>query len=136
MEIASLFSGAGGLDRGFKNAGFDITWANENDKSIWSTINDNFPDTRLDTRSILDVPSEEIPDVDGIIGGPPCQSWSEAGKQRGINDPRGKLFFEYIRLIKLKKPIFFLAENVSGMLHKKHYKSINFICPGKTLAIF
>ena len=127
MEIASLFSGAGGLDRGFKNAGFDITWANENDKFIWSTINDNFPDTKLDTRSILDVPSEEIPDVDGIIGGPPCQSWSEAGALRGIEDSRGKLFFEYIRILRDKRPAFFLAENVSGILMKRHREAFQFI---------
>ena len=63
--------------------------------------------------------------VDGIIGGPPCQSWSEAGAQRGINDPRGKLFFEYVRIISMKKPKFFLAENVQGILFTKHSKSFN-----------
>ena len=61
---------------------------------------------------------------DGIIGGPPCQSWSEAGSQKGINDPRGKLFYEYVRILKLIKPKFFLAENVSGILHKKHAESV------------
>lgn len=59
-------------------------------------------------------------DVDGIIGGPPCQSWSEAGSLKGINDERGQLFFDYIRILKDFKPKFFLAENVSGMLADRH----------------
>ena len=63
--------------------------------------------------------------VDGIIGGPPCQSWSEAGSLRGINDERGKLFFEYIRILKYVKPKFFLAENVSGMLANRHSDAVN-----------
>ena len=126
--ILSLFSGAGGLDLGFKKAGFKIVLSNDNDKSIQETYKYNFPNTKHLSKSITKLSKRDINfKIAGIIGGPPCQSWSEAGKQRGINDPRGKLFFEYIRLIKLKKPIFFLAENVSGMLHKKHYKSINFI---------
>lgn len=120
MKIATLFSGAGGLDLGFKKAGFDVVWANEYDSTIWETFETNFPTTRLDKRSIVDVPATDIPDVDGIIGGPPCQSWSEAGARRGISDKRGQLFFEYIRVLKEKKPKFFLAENVSGMLHPKH----------------
>ena len=119
-NIISLFTGAGGLDLGFKSAGFKTVWANEYDKSIWDTFRTNFPRTELDTRSIVDVPSEEIPDCVGIIGGPPCQSWSEAGAKRGINDHRGLLFYEYIRILKDKKPLFFLAENVSGILAPRH----------------
>jgi len=120
MKIVSLFTGAGGLDLGFKKAGFDIVWANEFDSTIWETFEKNFPETKLDKRSIVDVPALDVPFVDGIIGGPPCQSWSEAGAGRGINDKRGQLFFEYIRLLKDKQPAFFLAENVSGILSPKH----------------
>lgn len=120
MKIASLFAGAGGLDLGFEKAGFRTIWANEFDKSIWPTYEHNFPKTFLDKRSIINVPSKEIPDIDGIIGGPPCQSWSEAGAGRGINDARGKLFYEYIRILKDKKPLFFVAENVSGILSSRH----------------
>ncbi|MCK4745367.1 DNA cytosine methyltransferase [Candidatus Parcubacteria bacterium] len=120
MKLISLFTGAGGLDLGFEKAGFDIVWANEFDKSIWETFELNFPHTKLDRRSIVDVQSGEIPKADGIIGGPPCQSWSEAGAGRGINDKRGQLFHDYIRLLKDKQPKFFLAENVSGILHPKH----------------
>ncbi len=120
MKIASLFSGAGGLDIGFESAGFEIVWANEFDKDIWETFEKNFPKTFLDKRSIRDIPSDEIPNCDGIIGGPPCQSWSEAGALRGIKDKRGQLFFEFIRILRDKKPKFFLAENVSGMLAERH----------------
>jgi len=120
IKIASLFSGAGGLDLGFELGGFDVVWANEFDKHIWETHELNFPNSTLDRRSITQIEANDIPDVDGFIGGPPCQSWSEAGAGRGINDERGQLFHEYIRLLKIKKPKFFLAENVSGILHDKH----------------
>lgn len=120
MKVASLFAGAGGLDLGFKKAGFDVIWANEYDPVIWETFEFNHPKTKLDKRSITEVLSKDVPDVHGIIGGPPCQSWSEAGAGRGINDKRGKLFYDYIRLLKDKQPKFFLAENVSGILHPKH----------------
>jgi DNA (cytosine-5)-methyltransferase 1 len=118
--IVSLFSGCGGLDIGFRKADFNIVWANEYDKDIWSTYEHNHPDTFLEQRDIRKIASEEIPDCIGIIGGPPCQSWSEGGTQRGIDDDRGRLFLEYVRILKHKQPLFFLAENVSGMLHKKH----------------
>lgn len=120
MKLASLFTGAGGLDLGFEKAGFEISWANEFDPTIWDTFEYNFPNTYLDKRSVTDVPSSDIPNVDGIIGGPPCQSWSEAGAGRGINDKRGLLFYDYIRILTEKQPKFFLAENVSGILHPKH----------------
>ena len=121
MKVASFFSGAGGLDRGFENAGFDITYANEYDKTIWDTYRHNFPKTRLDQRSIVDIEADDVDDCDGMIGGPPCQSWSEAGSLRGIADARGQLFFEYIRILKSKRPLFFLAENVSGILFNRHH---------------
>lgn len=120
MKVISLFTGAGGLDLGFKKAGFEIIWANEFDSTIWKTFESNFPETILDKRSIVDIQTSEVPLADGIIGGPPCQSWSEAGAGRGIKDKRGQLFFEYIRFLKDKQPAFFLAENVSGILHPKH----------------
>lgn len=119
-KLISLFTGAGGLDLGFHKAGFNVEWANEYDKSIWETFQTNFPDVTLDKRSITDIGNGDIPNADGVIGGPPCQSWSEAGSGRGIADSRGKLFFEYIRVLSDKKPLFFLAENVSGILLPKH----------------
>jgi DNA (cytosine-5)-methyltransferase 1 len=79
----------------------------------------------LDKRNVVDVLASEIPFADGIIGGPPCQSWSEAGAGRGINDKRGQLFFEYIRILREKQPLFFLAENVSGILLPRHRGAFN-----------
>ena len=125
MKIVSLFSGTGGLDRGFENEGFEVVWANEYDKSIWSTFENNFPKTVLDRRSIVDIDPKDAPECDGIIGGPPCQSWSEAGAARGIDDPRGQLFHDYVKFIKAKKPKFFLAENVQGLLFNRHSDALN-----------
>jgi DNA (cytosine-5)-methyltransferase 1 len=86
-------------------------------------------ETDITNDNIIDQIKNEIKDkrVDIIIGGPPCQSWSEAGAGRGINDHRGKLFFEYIRILKEKKPLFFLAENVSGILLPKHKNAFELI---------
>lgn len=123
MNLVSLFSGAGGMDLGFNKAGFNVIWANEYDKEIWETYKRNHT-CMLDTRDIRLIKSSDIPDCDGIIGGPPCQSWSEAGAQRGINDDRGKLFYEFIRILTDKQPKFFVAENVSGMLADKHKHAV------------
>lgn len=125
MRVASFFAGAGGLDLGFKKAGFDIIWANEYDKEIWETYQFNHPETILDKRSLVNVESDDLPDCDGIIGGPPCQSWSEAGSLRGIKDKRGQLFFDFIRILEAKQPKFFLAENVSGMLLGRHTEALD-----------
>ena len=125
MKLLSLFSGCGGLDLGFEKAGFEISVANEFDPSIWATYKVNHPDTKLIEGDIRQINDTDFPDeIDGIIGGPPCQSWSEAGALRGINDLRGKLFFEYIRILRSKKPKFFLAENVSGMLANRHSEAV------------
>lgn len=127
-QIVSLFSGAGGLDRGFEKENFEIIWANENDKKIIPTFQYNFSNVFLDKRNITDISVKDIPNADGIIGGPPCQSWSAAGSHRGINDSRGRLFLEnYINIIKHKKPKFFLAENVPGIEYAKHNDSFNTI---------
>lgn len=121
LKIISLFSGAGGMDIGFHEAGFKTVWANEYDKAIVPSFENYFPSVDLDTRSIAEIEDSVFPDdVVGIIGGPPCQSWSEAGARRGIDDHRGRLFFEYIRVLKKVKPKFFVAENVSGILHSRN----------------
>lgn len=126
MNIISLFAGAGGLDLGFHKAGFKTLVANEYDKKICPTFRHNFPNVKLIEGDIRKVTSNEFPDgIDGIIGGPPCQSWSEAGSLKGIEDTRGQLFFEYIRILKDKQPLFFVAENVSGMLAKRHHEAVN-----------
>jgi len=119
MKIASFFSGAGGLDLGFTNVGFDLAFANDNWKGCWETFEKNHG-ISINKKSIAEIKSNEIPDVVGFVGGPPCQSWSLAGSMRGIDDERGKLFYNYIKLIAEKQPLFFLAENVAGMLSPKH----------------
>lgn len=125
MKVISLFSGCGGLDLGFERAGFDIPIANEYDKTIWSTFKANHPKTHLIEGDIRKVSEADFPDgVDGIIGGPPCQSWSEAGSLKGIEDERGQLFYDYIRILRKVKPKFFLAENVSGMLANRHNEAV------------
>lgn len=126
MNIVSLFSGCGGLDLGFEKAGFNIIWANEFDKTIHTTYKYNHPNTTLNTSDIRTLTGEDIPDCDGIIGGPPCQAWSEGGKGLGIDDPRGQLFFDYIRIVKDKRPKFFVIENVKGILADKHKESLDF----------
>jgi len=123
-RIVSLFSGCGGLDLGFEKAGFDVVWANEYDKDIWKTYELNHKQTILDKRSITQIETDEIPDCIGIIGGPPCQSWSEGGAKRGIEDKRGQLFYDFIRILSEKQPLFFLAENVSGMLLDRHKSAL------------
>ncbi len=129
MNVISLFSGCGGLDLGFERAGFNIPVANEFDKTIWETFKVNHPNTHLIEGDIRKITREDIAplindQVDGIIGGPPCQSWSEAGALRGIDDARGQLFYDYIRILKDFKPKFFLAENVSGMLANRHSEAV------------
>lgn len=129
FQIISLFSGCGGLDLGFEKAGFSIPVANEFDPTIYETFKANHPKTHLiegDIRKITKAEIEKhiVGEVDGIIGGPPCQSWSEAGALRGIEDARGQLFYDYIRILKDFSPKFFLAENVSGMLANRHSNAV------------
>lgn len=119
-RVVSLFAGCGGLDLGFTQAGFRTIWANEYDKTVWETYEYNHPNVQLDKKSIIDAPSKEIPNAHGIIGGPPCQSWSLAGTMRGSKDPRGQLFWEYIRVLRDKRPLFFLVENVPGIVSRTH----------------
>lgn len=125
LKVISLFSGCGGLDLGFEMAGFTVPVANEYDAAIWETFEVNHPHTHLIKGDIRKIDATHFPtDVDGIIGGPPCQSWSAAGSLRGIEDMRGQLFYDYIRILKEVKPRFFLAENVSGMLANRHSQAV------------
>ena len=80
MKIVSFFAGAGGLDLGFEQAGFDVIWANEYDKNIWKTYEKNHPHTKLDKRSITKIDATEVPECDGIIGGP----HAKVGAKRGL----------------------------------------------------
>lgn len=122
MKVISLFSGCGGMDLGFLQAGFEIVYANDIDRDARETYELNFGH-KVDERSISKVSPDEIPDAEGIIGGPPCQSWSLAGSLRGEDDPRGKLFYDYARILEAKRPLFFVAENVPGIVSSRNIKA-------------
>lgn len=119
MNVASFFAGCGGLDLGFEQAGFNVVWANEFDVHCCDTYVRNHPNTKLVIDDICNIKPNTIPDCDGFIGGPPCQSWSIGGNQKGLEDKRGQLFVKYIELIMAKKPKFFVIENVKGILDDK-----------------
>ncbi len=123
FTLSSFFAGCGALDTGFEQTGFKVIWANEYDTSIHETYRANHPDTQLCTADLRDISPNDIPDCDGFIGGPPCQSWSEGGHRKGLEDERGRLFVTYIEFIKAKHPKFFVIENVKGILEDKHFKT-------------
>ena len=115
--VVSLFSGGGGLDLGFKNAGFDIIYASDIDKDAVESYKRNVSKT-INCEDINAVDVSNIPDSDIIVGGPPCQAFSLAGK-RDVNDPRATLVFKYFDIIKAKMPKAFILENVTGILSAK-----------------
>lgn len=114
-RVVSLFSGAGGLDLGFKLAGFQLAWANDFDKDAVETYRANIDDHCV-CADISEVSDHDIPDCDIMIGGFPCQGFSMANTKRNALDKRNKLYLQYIRILKAKKPMFFVAENVKGIL--------------------
>lgn len=116
MKVVSLFSGAGGLDLGFKMAGNDIIWANDIYKDAVNTYEENIG-RHIVCGDIANIDTADIPDCDIVIGGFPCQGFSVANTKRDVNDERNKLYLQLIRVIKAKKPKFFLAENVKGILN-------------------
>ena len=114
MRIVSLFAGAGGLDLGFMYAGHKVIWANDIDIDAVETYKQNIGE-HIVHGSIENIPSSEIPDCNMVIGGFPCQGFSVANIKRHIDDSRNKLYLELLRVIKDKKPNYFLAENVKGL---------------------
>jgi DNA (cytosine-5)-methyltransferase 1 len=115
MKIVSLFSGAGGLDLGFIKAGHEVVWANDFFKEACLTYKKNIGD-HIVCADISSIPSDEIPDHDLLIGGFPCQGFSVANTKRNKNDSRNALYLQLLRVLKEKKPKYFLAENVKGIL--------------------
>lgn len=114
MKVVSLFSGAGGLDLGFKMAGHDIIWANDLYGDAVETYRLNLGD-HIVCEDIFKVDENDVPDCDIIIGGFPCQGFSVANTKRHEGDERNALYKQLIRIIDAKKPKFFLAENVKGL---------------------
>ena len=115
MKIVSLFSGAGGLDLGFINAGHTVVWANDVIEDCVSTYRRNIG-SHIHFGDISKVNIDEIPAADMVIGGFPCQGFSVANMSRDSKDPRNRLYLEYLRILRGKKPAFFLAENVKGIM--------------------
>ena len=114
MKIVSLFSGAGGLDLGFKMAGHTIIWANDLYSDAVETYKINLGN-HIYCKDVFTVEESEVPDCDIIIGGVPCQGFSVANTKRNVNDERNQLYKQLIRIIDAKQPKFFLAENVKGI---------------------
>lgn len=125
MNVVSFFAGCGGFDLGFEQAGFNVVWANDFEKSVAETYKLNHPKTQFVLEDIYNISAEDIPDCEGFIGGPPCQAWSEGGRNLGLKDERGRVFLEYIRLIHAKQPKFFVIENVEGILSDTHIDAFN-----------
>ena len=116
LRVCSLFSGIGGIDLGFIQAGFQIVWANEFDKDAVRTYKHNFGSEHICEKDIRTVQVADIPDFDVLVAGFPCQPFSVLGKQRGFDDPRGQLFFEIARIVKEKRPQVVFLENVANLL--------------------
>ncbi len=122
--IISLFSGAMGLDLGFEMEGFDIRVALDFNPDVVRTIKKNRPALPVIFKSIFDVKTKEIlkkaklnvGETNFVIGGPPCQPFSTAGKRLSVGEKKGLLVYEFIRVIRESKPEFFVFENVAGLL--------------------
>lgn len=116
MRVCSLFSGIGGIDLGFQQAGFDIVWANEIDRDAARTYRKNLGGAHLVETDVRNVDANSIPDFDVLVAGFPCQPFSSLGKKKGFQDPRGNLFFEIARIVEAKRPAVVFLENVSNLL--------------------
>lgn len=122
-RLISLFSGCGGMDAGFKKAGFDIVYANDFDSDAQTVYSLNLG--KIDKRDILTVSEDEIPDGDILTAGFPCQPFSNAGSRKGVHDSRGMLYKECLRIIERKMPKVIVFENVKGLLSTKYIDGRN-----------
>ena len=113
-KLISLFSGCGGLDLGFEQAGFERVYANDFDKDAQAVFALNLG--KIDGRDIYEVKEEEVPEGDILIAGFPCQPFSNAGNRKGVHDSRGMLYKECLRMIEAKMPKVIVFENVKGLL--------------------
>lgn len=127
IKVASLFAGIGGICYGFEQAGAKIVWANEIDDDACKTYINNFGNKYLVKGDIKKIDAKEIPNVDIINGGFPCQAFSIAGHQKGFEDERGNLFFEIVRILKEKQPRAVFLENVRNLEAHDHGKTFKVI---------
>lgn len=115
MKVLSLFSGAGGLDLGIVLAGNEVVWANDIDKDAVETYKANIGD-HIVCEDIKNIDIATLPDADVVVGGFPCQGFSQANRMRTLEDDRNQLYRFFYSTIKQKQPMFFVAENVKGIL--------------------
>ena len=120
-KVIDLFAGVGGLSLGFENCGFDVVLANEYDESIAAAYKANHKGTRMIVGDITSLDLEKTfgpyqGQIDVVIGGPPCQGFSQKGQRKTINDERNFLFKYYVRVVELVKPQYFVMENVPNLL--------------------
>ena len=115
MKVAGFFSGIGGIELGFKQAGFEIIYSNEIDNKAIETFKVNHPN-KIVVDDIKNINEKDIPDVDVIVGGFPCQAFSIAGYRKGFEDERGEIFFQLVRIIRKKMPKVIFMENVKNLL--------------------
>lgn len=130
-KVASFFAGVGGIDLGLEETKKCKTvYANEFDKYASETFEMNFTEVKVDQRDIHDVPASDVPDVDIIIGGFPCQAFSIAGYRKGFEDEkgRGELFFELARIIEAKRPRVAFFENVKNLVGHDNGNTFRIIC--------
>lgn len=114
-RVASFFAGIGGICYGFKQAGFEVVYANEFDAKACENYRANHPGTSLHEGDIRKVDPAGLPDFDVFAGGFPCQSYSLAGNRDGLADVRGTLFFDIVRILKGRKPAALFLENVKNI---------------------
>lgn len=127
MKTGSLFSSIGGIDLGFQQAGFEIVFANEIDKDACKTYRHNFKNCNLIEGDIKNIDADNLPYVDVLTAGFPCQPFSVCGNQKGFADKRGNLFFEIMRIAdSLQCPVIFL-ENVANLTEHDNGKTFNVI---------
>ncbi|OGF85994.1 hypothetical protein A3I28_00640 [Candidatus Giovannonibacteria bacterium RIFCSPLOWO2_02_FULL_43_37] len=126
LNAVDLFAGIGGMRMGFEQAGFEIVYSNDIDSHACKTYRENFGD--IDERDICKVKTDELPDdFDVLLAGFPCQPFSMIGKRDGLNDPRGHLFHEIVRILNDKTPRAFLLENVKHLTRHNGGETFAFI---------
>ncbi|MDG2496977.1 MAG: DNA cytosine methyltransferase [Aquiluna sp.] len=122
-RLVSLFSGCGGMDLGFEQAGFEVVWANDFNLDATKTYIRNFG-PHMHHGPIEEMNLDELPQADGVIGGFPCQDFSMIWKRGGIETERGNLYTYFVKTVETVKPKFFIAENVKGLVTANSGKAI------------
>lgn len=136
-KIVSIFSGVGGIDTGFKNAGFETVFANDNWENACNSFKKNFPNAEVVCSSIADIDFKSVRkkygEIEGLVGGPPCPPFSKSrfyrtDKKRGIEDESGFLTVSnYFRALEELNPKFFFFENVAGFVFKPHKAALDMV---------